>query len=90
VPTTACRLEDLGPAELGRWSRLQRGDPDLHSPLLRPEFAMAVGRGRRDARVAVVEDGGEVVALFPFERGWAGIGCALAHDALVRVCRAAA
>ncbi len=80
MPTTVCRLEDLGPAELDRWSRLQRGAPDLHSPFLRPEFAVAVGRGRPDARVAVVEDGGEVVALFPFERGWAGIGRALAYD----------
>jgi CelD/BcsL family acetyltransferase involved in cellulose biosynthesis len=30
--------------------------------------------------VAVVEDGGEVVGLFPFERGWGGVGRALAYD----------
>jgi CelD/BcsL family acetyltransferase involved in cellulose biosynthesis len=79
MPTTVCRLEDLGPAELDRWSRWQRGDAALHSPFLRPEFAVAVGRRRPGARVAVVEDGGEVVALFPFEKGWAGVGRALAH-----------
>ena len=65
MPTTVCRLEDLGPAELDRWSRLQRGDAALHSPFLRPAFAVAVGRRRPDARVAVVEDGGEVIAFSP-------------------------
>ena len=80
MPTTVCRLEDLGPAELDRWSRLQRGDAALHSPFLRPAFAVAVGRRRPDARVAVVEDGGEVIAFLPFERGRAGVGRALAHD----------
>lgn len=80
MPTTVCRLEDLGPAELHRWSLLQRGDAALHSPFLRPEFAVALGRRRPDIRVAVVEDGGEIVALFPFERGWAGVGRALAYD----------
>jgi CelD/BcsL family acetyltransferase involved in cellulose biosynthesis len=80
VRTTVCRLDELGPAEVDRWSRLQRGTPALHSPFLRPEFALAVGRRRPDARVAVVEDGGEIVAFFPFERSRSGIGRALAYD----------
>lgn len=79
MPTTVCRIDELGPAELRRWAELQRADPVLANPFLGAEFASAFGRHRRDARVAVVEDGGRIVALFPFERSRAGVGRALAH-----------
>jgi CelD/BcsL family acetyltransferase involved in cellulose biosynthesis len=59
---------ELGPAELACWRRLH-ADPDLANPFLSPEFAVCVGRVRPGARVAVLEDGPDVVGFFPHERG---------------------
>jgi CelD/BcsL family acetyltransferase involved in cellulose biosynthesis len=51
---------------------MQRATPSLGNPFLSPEFAMAVGRFRRGARVAVLSDGQSVTGFFPFEkRGFA-------------------
>lgn len=58
----------LGPAELDRWSELQRASPLYRSPFFRPEFTVAVARVR-DVRVAVIEDAGSVAGFFPFEPG---------------------
>lgn len=71
---TVVRPSELGPAELDRWRRLQRRDPELGNPFLAPEFTLGVDRFRVGVRVAVVEDGGEVAAFFPHQRGRAGIG----------------
>jgi CelD/BcsL family acetyltransferase involved in cellulose biosynthesis len=68
------RPGELGPAELARWRALQHAQQSLASPFLAPEFALAVGRRRGDARTAVLEDRGEVVGFFPFERRALGIG----------------
>jgi CelD/BcsL family acetyltransferase involved in cellulose biosynthesis len=59
---------ELGPAELTRWRQLH-GHPELANPFLAPEFAVCVGRVRPGARVAVLEEGPEVVGFFPYERG---------------------
>jgi CelD/BcsL family acetyltransferase involved in cellulose biosynthesis len=58
----------LGPAELARWSELQRASPLYRNPFFRPEFTTIVA-GIRDVRVAVLEDAGSVVGFFPFEPG---------------------
>ncbi|MEW2356183.1 GNAT family N-acetyltransferase [Spirillospora sp. NPDC029432] len=71
---TIVRPGDLGEAEIARWRELQRTDPDLGNPFLSPEFTLGVGRFRDTVRVAVAEDGGEVAAFFPHERGPLGIG----------------
>lgn len=53
------------------WSRIQRDNPDLASPYFRPEFAQAVASIRDDVEIAVIEDGNQPVAFFPFQRaGW--------------------
>jgi CelD/BcsL family acetyltransferase involved in cellulose biosynthesis len=65
---------DLGAADLQRWRTIQRSDPALSSPFLAPEFTVGVGRCRPGVRVAVVEEGSEVVAFFPHERTALGIG----------------
>src|ERR1700754_3432622 len=65
---------DLGAAELRRWRALQRSDPALANPFLTPEFTIGVGRCRPGVRVAIVEDGQEVVAFFPHERTALGVG----------------
>ncbi|MEU5884616.1 GNAT family N-acetyltransferase [Spirillospora sp. NPDC047279] len=68
------RPRDLGEAEVKRWRDLQLTDPALASPFLSPEFTIGVGLFRDDVRVAVVEDGTETVAFFPYERGGLGTG----------------
>src|SRR5918992_2037170 len=71
---TVVRPLDLGDAEIKRWRMLQESDPLLGNPFLSPEFTQAVGRFRDDVRVAVVTDGPDVVAFFPYERTALGIG----------------
>jgi CelD/BcsL family acetyltransferase involved in cellulose biosynthesis len=71
---TIVRPLDLGAAELQRWRTLQQTDPALGNPFLAPEFTVGVGRLRADVRVAVVEDGADVVAFFPHERTALGVG----------------
>ena len=50
------------------WLRLQQSNPALASPYFSPEFTRIVAAVRDDVEVAVVQDGGNVVAMFPFER----------------------
>jgi CelD/BcsL family acetyltransferase involved in cellulose biosynthesis len=74
VKATICRPQDLGGPELDKWRAIVSLRPDLDNPFLSPEFSLAVGRARPAARVAVVEDGGRIVAFFPFERRRLGLG----------------
>jgi len=56
------------------WSHLQREDSSLDSPFLRPEFTQAVASVRDDVEVAVLEECGEPVGFFPFQRVRRNIG----------------
>ena len=49
-------------------------DPALVSPYFCPEFTQAVGDVREDAFVGIVEDAGEFVGFFPFQRRALGVG----------------
>lgn len=53
---------------------MQRATAGLANPFLSPEFAIAVGRFRPAARVAVLYDGPSVVGFFPFEGRRLGAG----------------
>src|SRR5262249_21179088 len=53
---------------------IQRENPFLDSPFLRPEFTTTVAAVRRDIEVALIEDGGQVVGFFPFQRTKWGVG----------------
>ena len=64
---------ELGRAELDRWRHLHDA-PDLANPFLSAEFATCVGRVRRGARVAVLEEGPEIIGFFPYERGAFRVG----------------
>lgn len=57
---------------------MQRSVPDLGNPFLSPEFAIAAGRVRPAARVAVLSDGPLLAGFFPFERHRFGAGCPVA------------
>ena len=50
------------------WVCLQQANPDLASPYFHPEFTRIIASVRDGVEVAVIEDGGRVVALFPFQR----------------------
>ena len=57
-----------------RWDVLLNSDPRFDSPYFQPEFTQLVSEVRDDVEVAFVEDGGDVVAIFPFQRGAFGFG----------------
>ena len=64
----------LHPDELARWRDLQRASPQFESPFFSPEFTQCVARVRPDARVAILEQGSDIVGFFPFHRAPFGIG----------------
>jgi CelD/BcsL family acetyltransferase involved in cellulose biosynthesis len=74
VQTRVLRPGELGHAERDAWDGFLRGDPSLASPFLTPEFAAAVDLARDDARLAVVEEGGEPVAFLAFSSSDDGTG----------------
>jgi CelD/BcsL family acetyltransferase involved in cellulose biosynthesis len=53
---------------------MQRATPSLANPFLSPEFAVAVGRARPNAQVAVLVEGHSTTGFFPFERRRLGMG----------------
>lgn len=57
---------------------MQRSSADLLNPFLSPGFTLAVGRVRPDTRVAVLEDGRQLVGFFPFQLGRLRIALPLA------------
>jgi CelD/BcsL family acetyltransferase involved in cellulose biosynthesis len=68
VKARIVRPRDLGLAELGLWRRMQADNPVFFSPFLSPDYALAVDRVRGCVRVAVLEEGGELVGFFAFEQ----------------------
>jgi CelD/BcsL family acetyltransferase involved in cellulose biosynthesis len=64
---------ELGPAEIATWRSFQYSSAPLANAFLSPDFAIAVGRHRPCARVAVLHDGPDIAGFLPFERralGW--------------------
>jgi CelD/BcsL family acetyltransferase involved in cellulose biosynthesis len=72
------RLDELAMADVALWATLQGSEAGLDSPFLSPQFAAAVGKVRRQARVAVLSDSAGAQGFFPFERARRGHGTALA------------
>ncbi|MGW0828070.1 GNAT family N-acetyltransferase [Streptomyces sp. NPDC002845] len=76
------RPGELTAADRAAWTALQSksplgSGPEPANPFLAPEFTLAVGRCRRGVRIAVVREGGEPVAFFPFQRTASGVGRAI-------------
>lgn len=71
------RPAELGPTERKRWRQIQSANPSLSNPFLSVDFAVAVGRVRPRARVAILEDGGETVGFFAYEARPLRVGRAL-------------
>jgi CelD/BcsL family acetyltransferase involved in cellulose biosynthesis len=57
-----------------RWDALVSSDPRFNSPYFQPEFTQLVSEVRDDVEVAFLVDGGQTVAIFPFQRGAFGFG----------------
>jgi CelD/BcsL family acetyltransferase involved in cellulose biosynthesis len=65
--TVACPHE-LGTSEISAWRAMQRCAPEFMNPFLSPGFTLAAARVRSNTRVAVLEEGPDVVGFFPFEQ----------------------
>jgi CelD/BcsL family acetyltransferase involved in cellulose biosynthesis len=74
VRVSVVRTAELGPSELLAWARMQDQSIELSSAFLAPEFALAVGETRPQARVAVIEQDGELAGFLGFEQGRFGVG----------------
>jgi CelD/BcsL family acetyltransferase involved in cellulose biosynthesis len=53
---------------------LQDSNPELENPCFAPEFTQAVAAARNDVAVGIIEEHGQVVAIFPFQRKHGGRG----------------
>jgi CelD/BcsL family acetyltransferase involved in cellulose biosynthesis len=69
---------ELSTAQQARWRALQDASPPLDNPFLSPEFTMAVAGLRSRVRVAVLEEGPDIVGFLPFEKHRLGIGMPVA------------
>ena len=58
----------LDQATVKAWKNLQDANQDLANPCFAPEFTQAVAAVRDDVEVAILEQDGEVAAIFPFQR----------------------
>jgi CelD/BcsL family acetyltransferase involved in cellulose biosynthesis len=56
---------DLDPADAASWRALCAAQPEFYSPLLGPDFTLAVARVRKDVRVAIWRNQGKPVAFLP-------------------------
>jgi CelD/BcsL family acetyltransferase involved in cellulose biosynthesis len=72
------RPGELGPSDIASWHSMQFSTPSFANPFLSPEFAIAVGKFRPGARVAVLSDGQSTVGFFPFEQRMFGAGVPIA------------
>jgi CelD/BcsL family acetyltransferase involved in cellulose biosynthesis len=68
VAISVIRPSELGPTEIAAWRDMQERTPTLANPFLTPDFTIAAGQVRPDARVAVLTEGQAVTGFFPFER----------------------
>jgi CelD/BcsL family acetyltransferase involved in cellulose biosynthesis len=64
----------LDDAQLERWSEIQRDVPSLASPFFSPQFTRIIASVRDDVQVGLLEQGGETVGFFPFQRRRLGVG----------------
>ena len=63
---------------VGTWRQLLSVSALPESGFLTPEFAIAVGHHRPDARIAVIENAGQTVGFFPYQSRPGGFARALA------------
>lgn len=64
---------DLTPREIGLWREIQSASRHLASPFFAPEFTLAMGVVRPDARVAVLTVGGRTAGFLPYHETSPGV-----------------
>jgi CelD/BcsL family acetyltransferase involved in cellulose biosynthesis len=64
----AIHPNELGSGEIARWRALRALSPGLGSPYFAPAFTQIIGAVRADARVVVIEDGGQIQGFLPVQR----------------------
>ena len=77
IAALACEVTaaaELGVAERDRWEAIRAQDPALSSPFFAFDYTAAVAAVRRDVRVGVLRDAGEIVGFLPFQRSLGGAG----------------
>jgi len=62
------KFSELTPSQIATWSRLQRADTTLESPYFHPDFSQCVASVRDDVEIGVIQQNGESVGFFPFQR----------------------
>lgn len=65
---TLVKPGELTSQHVDRWRWLQATNPQLANPYFCPEFTQLVGRYRDNVEVVIVEQAGEIIGFFPFER----------------------
>ncbi len=71
---TVIPADQLSPEQVWAWATLHSADPSSDSPFFRPEFTQAVAAVRKDVEVAVLEENGQPVGFFPFQRRHGNVG----------------
>lgn len=74
MKTTIISGKSLTPEHFLLWSHIQQSNPALTNPYFCPEFTSAVAAVRDDVWVGILEQAGEIVGFFPFQRGKLPIG----------------
>ncbi len=70
--------DGLSGEQLTTWGRLQRRDVAAAHPMFRPEFIQIAGRECTGVEVAVLEEAGECVGFFPYQKDRKGVARAVA------------
>jgi CelD/BcsL family acetyltransferase involved in cellulose biosynthesis len=78
MKTTVIPAAELGAGESAIWRSFQQVQPELGSPYMAPELVATVAKVRPGTRVAILEDAGEIIGFFPFERRALGYGVPVA------------
>jgi CelD/BcsL family acetyltransferase involved in cellulose biosynthesis len=79
MKASVCLPAELNVSDRKLWHSFQRSTGTLAGPFLTPEFVCAMSERRSDMRLAILEEGGQVVGFFPFERRAFGIGRAFCY-----------
>jgi CelD/BcsL family acetyltransferase involved in cellulose biosynthesis len=68
MKTSVVTPQELDTHSIERWEQLRESNRTYASPFYSPHFAIAVGKVRCDAQVAIFEHEGRIVGFLPFHR----------------------
>jgi CelD/BcsL family acetyltransferase involved in cellulose biosynthesis len=80
MKVSAVPFRELGPSQLARWREILAASPALDSPYFTPQFVATVAEVRPAVEVGVMEEAGQIVGFFPYERGSGNVAYPVALD----------